>query len=254
MTADQYLLSIVRKYRITGDVDSLTRFTVLLPLQTEISKWAGATLNDTSISGSRAKGTAIKLSSDIDLFISLKSDTQGNLKDIYNSLYNHFYSKGIPCRRQNVSIGIDYQGHSIDLVPARKHKGNTNDHSLYRSKADSWTQTNVNTHITLVKNSGRLNEIIALKIWRKLHKLEFPSIYLELTVLDALYNRNKQQPANNFLTVLEYLRDSFVSSIVIDPANSNNKLSDDLYKYEKEAIARKATESLGEKSWDGIIW
>jgi len=112
----------------------------------------------------------------------------------------------------------------------------------------------VNAHINLVKNSGRISEITALKIWRKLHGLEFPSIYLELTVLDALYNKSKNQPANNLWIIFKYLSDSFVDKTVIDPSNTNNVLSDDLYKLEKQAIAKKANESLNQKIWEQIIW
>ena len=54
--------------------------------------------------------------------------------------------------------------------------------------------------------------------------------------------------------MLEYLRDSFVDAKVIDPSNSNNIISDDLYKYEKEAITKKAKESCNAHSWREIIW
>lgn len=254
MTEDEYILSIIKKYNITGDIDNSTRILAIEPLVSIIKGWAGQQLLNINLSGSRAKGTAISLSSDLDLFISLKADTSNTLREIYSSLYDVMNSRKIDVRKQNVSLGINYKGYKIDLVPAKKQSGNTNDHSLYRSKVDSWTQTNINTHISLVRNSGRISEIIALKTWRKLHKLEFPSIYLELTVLDALYNKNKNQPAKNFLTVLEYLRDSFVDRKIIDPANTNNTISDDLYKYEKEAISQKAKESLNEQSWSNIIW
>ncbi len=254
MNADEYVISIINKYNIKGDVDLLTKLLVVDPLLNIIKEWAGAQLIDVYYSGSRAKGTAITLSSDIDLFISLKSDTTNTLKEIYISLYDKVVANKITARKQNVSIGVNYGGHSIDLVPGKKHVGNTNDHSLYRSKVDTWTKTNINNHISLVKNSGRLSEIIALKIWSKLHKLDFPSIYLELTVIEALYNKNKNQPANNFITLLEYLRDSFVDKTIIDPSNSNNIISDDLYKYEKEAISKKAKESRNAQSWGDIIW
>lgn len=254
MTPDEYVVSVVNKYNITGEVDLFTQLLYVNPIIEIIKKWAGNQLIDINYSGSRAKGTAIKLSSDIDLFISLKSDTTNSLEEIYTSLYDTMITKKINARKQNVSIGIKSGNHSIDLVPGRKHVGNTNDHSLYRNKVNSWTKTNVNTHINLVKNSGRLSEIIALKIWRKLHNLEFPSIYLELTVLEALYNKNKNQPARNFFTLLHYLNESFVDKTIIDPSNSNNIISDDLYKYEKVAIAKKAKESLNAKIWEEIIW
>jgi hypothetical protein len=254
MTPDEYVISKVGKYSVNGAVDPTTKAIIINPLVKIISDWAGSQLEDVYISGSRAKGTAIKLSSDIDLFISLKSDTTNTLKEIYTSLYNTIIARKITARKQNVSIGIDYLGHSIDLVPGKKCPGNTNDHNLYRNKVDSWTKTNVINHINLVKNSGRTTEIMATKIWRRLHNLDFPSIYLELSVLEALYNKNKNQPASNFMTILGYLRDSFVDKTIKDPSNTNNTISDELYKYEKEAIAKKAKESALAKTWDEIIW
>lgn len=106
----------------------------------------------------------------------------------------------------------------------------------------------------MVKNSGRITEIVLLKIWRKLHNLEFPSIYLELTVIEALKGKSKSKLSENFLFLLKYLQDEFVQKTIIDPANSNNIISDDLYKYEKEAIRKKAIESLSQKYWEDIIW
>jgi hypothetical protein len=152
-----------------------------------------------------------------------------------------------------VSIGITHNGLSIDLVPGKIQSGYQNYHSIYSSKKDTWLQTNVDLHISKVRTSNRANEIILTKIWRQINGLDFPSIYLELTVLDALYNKPVNDLANNFWTVLTYLRDRFVDSAVTDPANTNNKISDMIYRYEKEAIASKANESLGKQTWGQII-
>lgn len=207
---DKYVLTIKNKYHIQSVIDASTQKNVIDPLVQHISKWAGEFLNGIYLSGSRVKGTAIKLSSDLDLFISLKSTTDITLKEIYDSLYNYIDSAGYKARKQNVSIGVNISGMQIDLCPAKKRPGNTNDHSLYINKRDTWTQTNIIEHINKVQNSGRISEIVMLKIWRKLHKLEFPSIYLELTVIEALRGKNKNTPANNFLLLLEYLGDEFI--------------------------------------------
>lgn len=254
MGPDQYIMSVFRKYHIQKDMDLLTKWFVIDPLQEAIKQWAGTCLNGLEFSGSRAKGTATTLSSDFDLFISLKHDTDNTLKEIYESLYSFLVQKGYKARKQNVSIGVRYWETDVDLVPAKKRAGNTNDHSLYISKRDTWTQTNVIEHINKVKNSGRIIEIVLLKVWRKLHGLDFPSIYLELTVIEALKGKSKSDPANNFLSLLDYLRDEFVDKNVIDPANSNNIISDDLYKYEREAIRKKAIESRSQRYWGNIIW
>ncbi len=253
MTGDEYLAIILSNYQVYTGVGSAAynERQILYPI---IKNWADSFLIGVDFSGSYAKGTGVKGSTDVDLFISLSPQTPKTLKEIYDSLYNYLSTNGYTSRHQNVSIGVNHNGLSVDLTPGKKHSGNTNDHSIFRYKAQTWTQTNIQTHINLVTNSGRIDEIRLAKIWRNLHKLDFPSFYLELTVLDALSGKNRNQLATNFLTVLEYLRDNFVDAQVIDPANCNNVVSDDLYKTEKQTIANAASTSRNKQTWGEVIW
>lgn len=253
MTADEYVLSVVSKYRLPTGPQS-PAYHAAQQLYPTIKAWANKYLLEVSFSGSYAKGTTIRGSTDVDLFISLDSQTPGTLKEIYDNLFSYLTQRQFVPRRQNVSIGLTYSNLSVDLIPARKQAGNTNDHSLFRNKAQTWTQTNVQTHINKIQQSGRLDEIRAIKVWRNLNNLSFSSFYLELTVLDALYNKSKDQPASNVLTVLEYLRDKFYDARVVDPANSNNIISDDLTSAEKSAIAKAAKISRSQPKWERIIW
>lgn len=251
MTEDKYVRKVINEKK----AKSISIFDQRLThVKNVVRKWAGTSLKELKKSGSSAKDTAVKGVADFDLFISLTSNVTNPLSEIYNSLDSHVKDNGYITRRQNVSIRVKCSDLSVDLVPGRVHKGYVNYHSLYTSKKDSWLQTNVDLHINSVVVSGRQEEIIALKIWREIHSLSFPSIYLERTVLHALKYKNKNQPAKNFLTILEFLRDDFVSSTVIDPANSNNVISDLLYKNEKEKIQKKARECLNQNSWDSILW
>jgi hypothetical protein len=252
--SDVYLRNVINKYHVNKEIDVYTQYFVINPIKEQISNWGGLYLHDIKISGSRAKGTALNITSDIDLFISISSTYNGTLKNMYDSLYSHMVNGGYKSRKQNVSIGIEFNGHSIDLVPGRKYSGNTNYHSLYLNKRDSWTQTNIDQHINLVKNSGRINEIVLLKIWKNLHSLEFPSIYLELITIEALKYKSKNDLSNNFWHLLKFLSESIVTQRVIDPSNSNNVVSEDLFKYEKEAIAKKASACLKEQYWQTIVW
>ena len=254
MTSNEYVMNVVRNHALPAQLDTNTVYYVVNPLKRVIAEWAGSCLCETKLSGSRAKGTAIDLSTDLDLFISLTSNTTNSLKEIYDSLYNWVTRKGITARKQNVSIGITYGGQKIDLVPAKRQGQYGNDHSLYRSKADTWTKTNIDTHISRVNNSGRRNEIIALKVWRENHRLEFPSIYLETLAIDALSGRHSSDTASNFLYLLRYIGDNIGSLRVVDPANSNNILSDDLTAGEKRILSTQAQESLTEQYWKQIIW
>lgn len=252
MTAYQYIVSVISRYKLSSIESSFSyeRARKLYPL---IARWARPYLLRITPSGSYAKGTAIRGTTDIDLFISLSPKTPCTLSEIYNKLSEYLLSSGYQIREQNVSIGLTISNVKIDLVPARKQPGLTSCHSIYRRKARTWTMTNINKHIGFVKNSGRLNEIRAMKIWRNLHGLEFPSFYLELSVMNALKGCSRLSLVSNLVKVLEYFSDDFTDAFIQDPANSNNIISDDLTEKEKQAIASMANLSLMKTTWDQVI-
>jgi hypothetical protein len=252
MTGDEYVTSIINKYALFSRPATST--SAAEAVATILQSWAGQYLLEITYSGSSAKGTAIRGLADIDLFISLAPQTPGTLADIYSNLLNYRPLSPFSPRRQNVSVGITYNQVKIDLVPARKQAGNTTDHSLYRTKARSWTQTNVAEHIELIQNSKRLQEIRALKIWKALHGLEFPSFYLELTTLDVLGGKRATSVADNVWFALDHLATRFPNAVVVDPANSNNRISDDLTAAEKSAIASKAAGCRRARNWEQILW
>ena len=109
-------------------------------------------------------------------------------------------------------------------------------------------------HINTVRNSQRTNEIRAIKIWRNIHNLDFPSIYIELTVLQALKNRLTSTLSANVLHTLQYIDSSLTTARIEDPANTNNIVSDDLTITDKRLIAAQATQSAQQPYWRQIIW
>src|SRR5215213_7921949 len=116
MDGNQYLQYVLSKSRApTGAYGPGER--VRRGLYSTISSWATSQLSAVDISGSYAKGTAIVGGTDVDLFISLKADTQPTLKEIYHSLGKHLERQGYTVRQQNVSLGITYQGLKVDLTP-----------------------------------------------------------------------------------------------------------------------------------------
>ena len=144
-----YLAKLINKNSILGE-ESTKLKSRIRPIYREISKWADQYLEGIIPSGSFAKGTAIKGVVDIDLLISLKNKTPNTLKEIYESLYSNFQTHY--ATKQNVSIGILYLGLKLDLVPARKMPNSTYPHSIYVSKFDTWTKTNIHKHIRIIKN------------------------------------------------------------------------------------------------------
>lgn len=250
---DLYIRLIIGKYRAATGPGSTWREALRL-LEPLIRLWAAPYLLRISPSGSFAKGTAICGTADVDLFISLSPSTPFGLREIYMRLFEFLTLRGLAPRLQNVSIGVTIGGMSVDLVPGRKQLGNTTDHSLYHRRSGTWIQTNVHQHILFVRRSRRLNEIRALKIWRRLHNLDFPSFYLELAVIHALRGRHiERQLARNLAETLRFLAHDLSNTRIIDPAKSNNIVSDDLNDAEKRAVAGQAARSLG-MPWSNVIW
>src|ERR1700690_2537573 len=157
MTADIYLQNVLSREAVDPSTTSQVRGVQAI-LQPIFNEWAGTQLRAVHPSGSFAKGTANRSGTDIDLFVSLKSDTTNTLKEIYTTLFNKLKAKGYTPKQQNVSINVRVGGYDVDLVPAKHQGGNSQDHSLYRRRADTWTQTNVQEHIATVTKAGRMSE------------------------------------------------------------------------------------------------
>lgn len=250
MPANTYLRSVLAQYAVnTAGAEAAGN--ALYPI---IQRWAGVYLVSAEFSGSLRKGTAVTLSADADIFISLSSNTPNTLENIYSTLCTAVQSTGLPVRRQNVSVGTNINGYKIDLVPGRMQSQNGNDHSLWKSHAQTWTQTNIRTHIDIVTSSNRLEEIKTIKVWRTLNNLDFPSIYLELVVIEALRYARAGNLAQNVCSVLEYLRDNFLRARFVDPANTNNIISADLSEDNKQRISRQAAATLLVQNWNQVIW
>lgn len=252
MSADQYLRNILAREKVDTSQSSPV-LGVQRTVRPIIEGWAGKHLVGMSPSGSFAKGTPNKSGTDIDLFVSLSSSVTTTLKEIYNSLFTRLQSNGYTPSKQNVSINISVNGYSVDIVPAKRQDTHSNDHSLYRLKADTWTKTNVNKHINLIANSGRLEEIRIIKLWRGQKAIDFPSFYLELTVLAALSGKQTGNISSNVWSVFEYLENNFASARVVDPANTNNIISDDLTASEKALIKAAARIARAAKYWSEIV-
>lgn len=256
MSADAYLQNILMREAVDNGPYSPVRAVqgALTPI---LQEWGAQYLFGIAPSGSFAKGTANRSGTDIDLFVSLSQNTPLTLKEIYEKLFAKMQGAGFSPKRQNVSIGIRANvggvSYDVDLVPARRQDWNSQDHSLYRRRADTWTKTNVDTHIRHVSTSYRTQEMRVLKLWRNQKGLDFTSFYLEMTVMAALAGANYNALASNVWKVFDYLSTRFENARVVDPANTNNILSDDLTIAEKAKIKAAAAQALAATDWKQII-
>ena len=244
---DIYLHAVINRHRAPDNDPSPHR--LRRRLEPLLRSWAGDNLESVTLSGSHAKGTALR-GGDVDLFLSLSPATPGSLAALHASLTAHFLHHTPQPR--NVSLRIRFDNTNVDLVPGRRREDSTN-HTLWQLRTDTWIQTNIAEQIRFVRSSNLADEILALKIWRHRHALRFPSFYLELSVIHALSASPRLPVSASFLGVLHFLSSDFPQTRLPDPANSNNVVSDLLTAEEKYRIAGVAQMSLQAPSWPEIL-
>ena len=216
-------------------------------IKTIIKKWAGDQYKKIILIGSNEKNTLIKDFYDVDILISLKAKTKKNLSELKTSLEKIVSKNKYRIINNDTNLLIEVNDLHI--------KGSMDYHQIQIESIENPIVTNFNLHINHVLDSGKIDEIKLMKIWKIRHQLVFPSTYLELVVLKALKNSKKQNLTTNFNTVLNYLANNFLEDDYIDLANSKIKISKQLSESQKQIIKSKAIESLENfKEIEKIIW
>jgi len=247
---EQYVASMVEKYRVQVDTGSPAHCAAdkILPL---LKKWGKQYLLGLTLSGAYAKNTAISLSSHVDVLVLLAPVPGMEMKNIFWNLCEYLTEQNLRPHTREVSVQVEQKGFRIDLIPAcREGNGNV----LFNKKSGRPVTTDVAQHVHLVGNSGRQQEICALKIWRERTGLYFPSFYLELAVLRALESEPFGHLSDNVLAIMRFLSGRFEKAVVRDPANGENVVSGDLSAEERGAISEAARKALYEENWKKMVW
>ena len=204
-----------------------------------------------NFNGSSVKGTSIQ-GSDIDIQLRFKKQGQTigqNFNDVLNFLEEKLHDPeldSIRTQRHSVGIafGINDEKHRIDVVPSRHSMNKNNDDYIYVNNTSifgepTYKKINANKQLKVFNFSNQEKMVIKLlKVLKKENDLNIKSIYIELLVKKAFEHR--PMPSNIELClhkVLKYIADNIQRLRIIDPANTNNVISDTLTYEEKELIS-----------------
>lgn len=250
---DGWLCGLLRREAVDAGEAAPVRG-VQAVLRPVLAGWAGGNLLEVFPSGSFAKGTANRSSTDIDLFLSLHWNVDGSLREIYDGLDRALGEAGFAVRRQNVSLHVKVNGFEVDLVPGKRQGPISDDHSLYLRRRDTWIKTDVRKQARWVQGTGRTAEMRLMKLWRDQWRLDWPSYYVELVTARALEEQFVGGClSGNVRRVLKFVRDRLEWASCVDAANGNNVVSDTLSAGEKRVVARAAAEALKETDWTRIL-
>ncbi len=256
MLEDLYLLATIGRYRVAKSSES-TPHMVRGRLMPELRRWGGKWLEGVTVSGSYAKGTAIRGVSlapsdlDVDLFLSLSTEMSEPLAEMQRKLCGAL--REYQARIANVAVRIVFENRKVDLVVGRRWEGGE-DHSLWRAREGTWARTNVVEQVRYVRESGCRDEILALKIWRRGQGLYFPSYCLELAVIEALAGSAGDAGLGaRVLRVLGWLASELPGAELRDPANRSNVVSELMTVSERWRVSHAAWAAGRAAAWSEVI-
>ena len=205
--------------------------------------------------GSYGKQTIIRARYDLDVVAYWSKDTTYTIKGIYEGVGNELRKEFTYIKSKTVAWEIPFEGgFHVDVVPGRALDVNFFETNLYRTDTGTTLKTSLKTHIDTVRNSGRRDVIRLMKLWRERRQVPFKkSFLLELLTIygckGVLYTELEPQ----VIAALRYLRDNIETIQVLDPANTNNSLSDDISSGDKTRIKIAAQAALGANYWTEVF-
>jgi hypothetical protein len=175
--------------------------------------------------GSIVKGTVIKEYYDLDLVFYLPHDNTSageTLKDIYENVRKAL-EKEYSVLSKTSALRICSQqkvDFHIDVVPGRFTDDKKSDCFIYQASAEkSRLKTNLDTHIALVKESGVVDAIRLLKLWKARKALRVKQFVFELLIIKLLKGMGNKAFDDQLQFVLTEIRDASEPIPVEDPAN-----------------------------------
>lgn len=266
MTDDEYLKKILEEQTLGEDSDELKS---LRQHRDEVEALLVKKFESSSptirYGGSKAKGTMIKESYDLDVICYFENDDTSageSLKDIYQNvkaaLTPKYTVEEKPSALRLKGCDKGNPDFHIDVVPGRFTDDTNDDAYLYRSSGDKERQkTNLQKHIDHVKDSGVQDAIRLMKLWRSRNGLSVRNFILELLTVKLLDGKSKKPLTDQIKHVWTELRDNVDAISVEDPANPNgNDLSElfsDSIKDELKTVSEDMLSDIKTNGWQSVF-
>lgn len=252
MSSDQYLRSLLGQQELPPLVlDALRRLRDQIEGQLRVLQGSPRFY----YAGSFGKKTMIRERYDLDIVMYWPRNGGYTLQGIYNAVGKVLKTHWRTVNTKTVSWEIPFQnGFHIDVVPGRAIDGTFHHANLYRRDKGTSMQTSIKIHIDTVRNSGRRDVIRLMKLWR--HRKRVPmklSFALELITIDGCSGVPTVELEKQMIAALRYIRDNILSVRLVDPANSNNIVSDEWSDRDRSAIRSAADAALQAQYWTEVF-
>jgi hypothetical protein len=205
--------------------------------------------------GSFGKHTMIRASYDLDLVMYWPHTSNYSIKGIYDAVGSILRKHWKFVNSKTVAWELPFQGgFHIDVVPGRALDAQYYEANLHRSDRGTTLKTSLKKHIDTVRNSGRADVIRLMKLWRAQKNVPFKKNFLlELMTIEGCRGKPTNDLEVQLGAALKYVRGNILTCNVLDPANSNNSLSDDLDSSTRAAIYYRAEEAIKATYWSQLL-
>lgn len=204
--------------------------------------------------GSYAKKTAIRVSYDLDIVLYFPATTAMTIKDCYAAVEARLRSARRQPERKNVALRVQHRGFHVDIVPGKTLSSDPRYANLYVSGDQTTRQTSIEEHVAHVRDGGFREVLQLLKLWRLRQKVPVGSFTIELVTAQALRSFQDPKLDRRVMRVLQFFKDEFVEARLLDPANTNNIISDLVAVPIKRRVAEIAGRCCAQNSWKTIVW
>ncbi len=269
MKPDDYLKKILDGQDLPDDSDELAE---LEKHRKDVEKLIRREFPDSSITiryaGSKAKGTLIRESYDLDIasFFAHGDDTGGEtLKEIFtnvmNALAKSYFVDPRTCAIRLKSKDDPEESRRdfhIDVLPGRYVDDTKSDCYLHQNGSQKdRLKTNLDVHIAHVKDSGVVPAIRLLKLWRVRRSLRVRNFVFELLIIEILSGQSRKTLSEQLKTVFEAIKAAGDPIPVEDPANPQGNdltplLTSDIW-FELFQASDSTLKTIENSGWEAVF-
>jgi hypothetical protein len=213
--------------------------------------------------GSRAKGTMIREDYDLDevnYFENGDTAPGETLEEIYENVAA-VLAKHYTVRRKRSALRLSRKDGSdlrVDVVPGRYVDETRTDVFIHQNEGSTERlKTNIELHISRVRDSGCTDVIMLVKLWRTRNAIQIKTFPLELLVIEALRSNSGGTLETRLRRVLTAFAEDIDDLQIEDPANPiGNDLSHalpDKLRRQLAKIARNTLDAADEYGWQHVF-
>lgn len=247
---NEYLKEVVESYEVDESIDAVLKAEELMDILDD--EFYNELDEKTTFQGSLSKETFVEGMSDVDVAVRFTNESF-YLSETRDVLYYFFKNLDdceiINVRKQPSSIGIfckvDDHKFKIDFVPQRL-QSNGVDYSIYRnSRNRNEKPTYKKTNPKIYEEVGRykkskLEMVKLFKVFKTISKLPISGFITERFVFEIMNNNIHQLASFNRFQRVKLIADEITNQIhdieLFDPANSNNMLTENLTKEDRNKV------------------